>query len=249
MSALLIGSLTIVGTGIRFAAQTTPEAKAAIEAADEVLHLGGEVIGDDWLGTLYCNAHSLAPLYAGGVGRGDPRSVVYRTMADHILDRVRAGNDVCVALYGHPMLFATPARLAAEQAEEEGYQVRVLPGISAVDCLFADLRFDPGRSGCQSYEAGRFLEHHPVVEPTAALILWQIGALGTIHAVTGPPGRGEVVDLTNLLLQIYPPDHEIVLYRASEYAAFEPRIDRLRLRALPDADIDPMSTLFIPPLG
>jgi uncharacterized protein YabN with tetrapyrrole methylase and pyrophosphatase domain len=241
------GSLNVVGAGIRFSAQTTPEARHAIETADVVVHLGGEPIGDDWLGSLNADSRSLAPIYATGVERGDARSQIYEEMADSILDLVRAGKDVCVALYGHPMVFATPARLAVEQAEAEGYAVRVLPGISAVDCLLADLRFDPGRTGIQSYEATRFLERNPHIEPTAALVLWQIGALGNDHAVIGPPNRGSVVQLIKRLLEIYPLDHEVVLYRASEYAAFEARIDRLPFRDLPDADIDPMATLFVPP--
>ena len=55
--------------------------------------------------------------------------------------------------------------------------------------------------------------------------------------------------LTDRLLQTYPPGHEITIYRASEYAAFEPHIGRVPLRDLPTADIDPMATLFIPPMG
>jgi len=243
------GSITIVGTGIKFAAQTTPEAKAAIEAADVVVHLGAEPIADEWLTALNVSTRSLSRLYDAGVERGEPRLQIYEAMANDILESVRTGNHVCVALYGHPMVFATPARLAVERAEVEGYPVRVLPGISAVDCLLADLRFDPGRTGIQSYEANQFLDRNPTVEPAAALVLWQIGALGNDHAVTGPPDRDSVVDLANRLLEIYPPDHEVVLYRASEYAAFEGTIDRSPLRDLPNAAIDPMATLFIPPVG
>jgi uncharacterized protein YabN with tetrapyrrole methylase and pyrophosphatase domain len=219
----------------------------AIERAEVVVHLGGEPIGDEWLSSISANSRSLAPLYDAGVERGEPRAQIYEAMADSILELVKGGSKVCVALYGHPMVFATPARLAVEQAEEEGYTVRVLPGISAVDCLLADLRFDPGRSGIQSYEATRFLELHPSLEVSAALILWQVGALGTDHAVTGPPRHETVEELTQRLLEIYRPDQQVVLYRASEYAAFEAQIDRLPLRGLPDADIDPMATLFIPP--
>jgi uncharacterized protein YabN with tetrapyrrole methylase and pyrophosphatase domain len=243
------GSLTIVGTGIKFAVQTPPEARAAIETSDEVLFLCSEPAGDNWLTTLNAHARSLAPIYEAGVDRGETRSLIYEAMADQIMQQVHAGHDVCVALYGHPMVLATPARLAAERAGSEGYRVRVLPGISAVDCLLADLQFDPGRSGMQSYEAARFLQRQPAIEPSAALILWQVGAVGTDHAVTGPPGAEMLAALTDRLLQTYPPGHEITIYRASEYAAFEPHIGRVSLRDLPTADIDPMATLFIPPLG
>jgi uncharacterized protein YabN with tetrapyrrole methylase and pyrophosphatase domain len=243
------GSLAIVGTGIRFAAQTTPEALAAIERADVVLYLGGESVADEWIAGLNEHTESLAPLYTDRMERGDRRTDAYRAMADHVLERVREGHKVCLALYGHPMLFATPAVLAARDAEAEGFPVRVLPGVSAEDCLLADLRFDPGTTGRLSYEATHFLRDGLAVEPTAALVLWQIGAVGNDHAVTGAPDPAAVARLTERLLATYPEDHEVVLYRASEYVIFEPRIDRLRLADLPSAEIDPMATLFVPPLG
>jgi hypothetical protein len=39
------------------------------------------------------------------------------------------------------------------RSSTDGFDAVMLPGISAEDCLFADLGIDPGMIGCQSFEA------------------------------------------------------------------------------------------------
>ena len=49
----------------------------------------------------------------------------------------------------------------------EGFNAQMLAGISAEDCLFADLGLDPGKNGCQSFEATDFLIRRRQFEPTS----------------------------------------------------------------------------------
>ena len=99
-------------------------------------------------------------------------------MAEAILEPVRAGKRVCAAFYGHPGVFVLPSHEAIARARAEGFDATMLPGVSAEDCLVADLGVDPARNGLQSYEAGDFLRRRPAIEPTTALVLWQIGVVG-----------------------------------------------------------------------
>ena len=59
--------------------------------------------------------------------------------------------------YGHPGIFAWSPHKVIKVARAEGYQAHMEPGISAEDCLYADLGIDPGRCGCQHYEASQLL--------------------------------------------------------------------------------------------
>ncbi|HHF7375804.1 hypothetical protein [Legionella bozemanae] len=36
-------------------------------------------------------------------------------------------------------------------------KIEILPGISSLDCLFCDLRVDPGSCGIQAYESTEFI--------------------------------------------------------------------------------------------
>jgi hypothetical protein len=121
------------------------------------------------------------------------------------------------------------------------------PGISAGDCLYADLGIDPGRFGCQHFEASQLLLFERRIDPTAYLVLWQVGLVGDRSLArfhTGPAYRQVLVDL---LAQDYPLDHEVIIYRGATLPIEKPRIRRVALRDLPDAPLTAEETVVLPP--
>jgi uncharacterized protein YabN with tetrapyrrole methylase and pyrophosphatase domain len=236
------GSLTVVGTGIQLASQVTPQARAAIERADEVLYLVADPLTAVWIERLNPNARSLDRHYEPGRDRAE----TYAAIVEETLGSVRAGRRVCVAFYGHPGVFVDPGHEAVGRAREEGFPARMLPAVSAEDCLVADLGLDPGELGCQSYEATAFLVYRFRVEPSALLILWQIGFLGQVATTTDPAPLPLDV-LVERLAEHYPEEHEVVVYEAAVYPILEPHVERLPLAGLRDAEVPPMATLVVPP--
>src|SRR2546425_6875249 len=53
------GSLNIIGTGHRIAAQVTPEALACVKRADRLFYLVSDPVSEAWLGDLHPHAFSL----------------------------------------------------------------------------------------------------------------------------------------------------------------------------------------------
>jgi hypothetical protein len=168
-------------------------------------------------------------------------------MTEAILEPVRAGKRVCAAFYGHPGVFVLPSHEAIARARAEGFAATMLPGVSAEDCLVADLGVDPAVNGLQSYEASDFLRRRPALEPTAALVLWQIGVVGaaTHSASASPPALSELVEL---LLERYPAGHAAVVYEASSYPGIAPLVRNVRLDELGADAVNPASTLYVPPV-
>jgi hypothetical protein len=124
----------------------------------------------------------------------------------------------------------------------------MLPGISAEDCLFADLGVDPVDNGCQSYEATDFLAYRRRIDPTSALILWQVGLLGEPSLPKPGGSRPERLKrLTTTLLRHYTVTHRVVLYEAAQFPFCKPRIKRIPLGKLPATRVGAMMTLYIPP--
>jgi uncharacterized protein YabN with tetrapyrrole methylase and pyrophosphatase domain len=236
------GSLIVVGTGIRAGIQLTDEARDAIEHADEVLFLVAEPVAAGVVRRLNPRARTLDHLYEPGV----ERRRTYEAMVEEIMAPVRNGLSVCAAFYGHPGVFGTPGHAAVRQARAEGYAAVMLPGISAEDCLFADLGIDPGTSGCQTYEATRFLVQRPAIDTGAVLVLWQVSVLGRSDCVTEP-------DLTQLpllverLLELYSPDHEVIAYEASPYPVADAKVRRVPLASLAAADVPWLATIVLAP--
>lgn len=238
------GSLVVVGTGIQFGNHTTQEARREIEQAEKVLFLFADPAPEPWITRLNPSAESLDRFYALGKSRDE----TYSDVVDEVLAWVRRGLRVCAVFYGHPGVFVTPSHAAIARARREGFSARMLPGVSAEDCLFADLGVDPGDAGCQSFEATRFLLYHRNFDTTIPLVLWQVATVGERGGAVEPSRRGLRV-LVDWLGARYGLDHEVVLYQASPYSICEPTIHRLFLRDVESAEMDGMATLFVPPKG
>lgn len=236
------GSLTVVGTGIRLGAHLTREARLLLGAADVVLSLVAEPVMQSVLEDLNPETHSLRGFYE----LGESRAEAYQAMADEILRHVRDGKNVVAAFYGHPGVFVAPSHEAIRMARAEGYEATMLPGISAEDCLFADLGVDPASSGCQSYEATDFLVHRRRIDPSAALVLWQIGTVGVVVAAATTQASGLGV-LVEALLEHYPPEHQVTVYEASPYPGFDPLVLTIGLGELSAEHVTGLSTLYVPP--
>lgn len=240
------GSLTIVGTGFVAAGHMTLEALGHVRGASRLFYLVSDPVTAYWLRSQNAAAESLDDAYAPG----RPRERTYAEMVDRMLAPVREGKRVCAAFYGHPGVFVDPSHEAIRRARAEGYRARMLPGISAEDCLFADLGLDPGEIGCQSFEATDFLAHRRRYDARTLLVLWQVGAIGVLTFRSGMlwSRRGLRV-LTEELLRRYAPDHEVVVYEASSYPVYPARMERLPLSTLPRAAVTLATTLVVPPHG
>lgn len=95
-----------------------------------------------------------------------------------MLKDVRAGFNVLGIFYGHPGVFVSPSHRAIAIARDEGFQAKMLPGVSAEDYMFADLGFDPAVPGCMSQEATGILVHNWKLDTSIHNIIWQVGSVG-----------------------------------------------------------------------
>lgn len=239
------GTLTIVGTGIRVISEVTLEARALMEGADKLLYLVADPVTESWITKLNSTAETLQGFYA----EGKDRQQTYLEMVDRIMSCLFGGGNVVVALYGHPGVFVYPSHEAIKRARLAGHKARMLPGISAEDCLFADLGIDPADNGCRSYEASEFLLCSRQVDVTTSLILWQIGAIGELGYRTDRMFNQQGLEvLIEVLSHSYGLDHEVTVYEANQYQVCEPIIHNTPLRHLCSAGISPISTLYVPAL-
>lgn len=237
--------LVIAGTGIRFYGQITIEAKNHIEKAEKLLYLVNEPVTEEWLCRANHTAESLAPLYH----QPGLRRPIYEQIAAYIVSVLDTGVNVCAVFYGHPGIFALPPHLAIRKARAAGYAAEMLPGVSAEDCLFADIGIDPGDRGCQSFEATDFLVRSRIWDPASHLILWQVGGVGNLTMEDDPkkPDRQKV--LAGHLARQYPMDHRVAVYEASLYPSVPPRIEWCPLDQLHRTRTSNISTLYVPPLA
>lgn len=235
--------LIVVGTGIRAVGQLTVEAIAWIKSADKVLYVTTDPVAEAAIGRLNPDgAESLMRFY----GENKLRNETYREIIDTVMGYLRAGLRVCYVAYGHPGVFAVSTHAVVQLARREGFKARMLPAISAEDCLFADLGVDPV-GGCCAFEATDFLLNHRGVDPSAHLILWQVGGLGdATYKAYHYEIRG-LAQLARKLMSYYGPQHTVTLYEAPQYPGVQPLIRSGALHLLPQGAPTPNSTLYVPP--
>jgi hypothetical protein len=237
------GSLSCVGLGMTLGSHLTPLARSHIEQADVVFAGLSDAVVELWLQRMHPDVRSLQPYYR----EGKSRLKTYRQWVELMMAELRAGQRVCGVFYGHPGIFAWSPHKVIEAARAEGYEARMEPGISAEDCLYADLGIDPGRFGCQHFEASQLLFYQRRIDPAGYLVLWQVGLVGDRSLArfqTGPAYRQVLVDL---LGNDYPLDHEVLIYRGATLPIEQPRIRRVILRDLPHVPLTAEETVVLPP--
>jgi len=229
--------------GMTLGSHLTPLARSHIEQADVVFAALSDHVVEKWLERMHPDVRSLQPYYQ----EGKPRIKTYREWVEVMMTEVRAGQRVCAVFYGHPGIFAWSPHKAIETALAEGFEAHMEPGVSAEDCLYADLGIDPGRFGCQHFEASQLLFYERRIDTGGYLVLWQVGLVGDWSMTrfhTGPAYRQVLVDR---LGQDYPLDHEVIIYRGATLPIDKPRIRRAALRDLPDVMLTTEETVILPP--
>ncbi|TQV77566.1 hypothetical protein FLL45_02690 [Aliikangiella marina] len=226
-------------------AHITPAAKDHILNADVCFLAASDSLVELWIKELHPNVRSLQSYYASNKSRKD----TYREMIEVVLSEVFAGKRVCGIFYGHPGVFAYAPHEIVKRIRAKGGKAIMEPGISAEDCLIADLGLDPGKYGCQQFEASQFLFYDRMIDPSATLILWQIALVGDLSFGCEATSSQCRQVLLEELYKIYPENHKVTLYEAMTLPIGEPRIDVIPLSSLVDVKLNDYTTLVVPPLS
>lgn len=238
--------LVIIGTGISIVGQMTTESLSWIQRAECFLYAANDPISEHIVRNINKGipTESLNKLYQPGIHRMD----IYIEMVEQIMKNVRAGYKTVVAFYGHPAVFAYATHKSIAMAQAEGFRAKMLPGISAQDCLFADLAIDPCDFGCNTLEATDFLLSRRPIDTSAYLLLWQIGTLAfNDYDPSGKYDKRAMPLLIEKLSRLYAPDHEVILYQASTIMGGEPVIKKSLIADLLENEVSVGCTLCIPP--
>lgn len=237
------GQLVCIGTGMTLGAHLTPLSLSYLQQADVVFALMSHGVVEQWIQSLHPDVRSLQPYYQ----EGTDRRISYQRMIDAMLSEVRRGKKVVGAFYGHPGVFAYVPHQAILLAKQQGYSAWMEPGISAEACLIADLAIDPGRYGAQHYEATQWMIYQRQTDPTAYLMLWQVGVAGDLTTARFGTTEMRLQLLVDKLRQYYPADHQVILYEACTLPIGKPRTEYVALSELARCEIHLHTTLVIPP--
>ena len=239
------GKLIIIGSGISAVSHLTLEAISFIKNADIVFYNVADPATELYIKDLNKNSIDLYEWYDDN----KPRDETYVQMAELMLQQVRNGKNTVGIFYGNAAIFATPTHRAIEIAKKEGYEAKILPGISSLDCLFGDLNVDPA-DGCQIFEATDLLVRNRTINIDQSAIILQVGAVGNFRFNFEKMNNDKFDIFVDFLMTSYGNDHEIIHYIASIYPFQQPFIERVKISELKNyrEKITGISTFYIPRL-
>lgn len=238
--------ITVAGLGIVGSHQITREAEHAIRRANRTFVIESGYGITDYIKTLCRETKSLGSLYE----KGKSRLPTYHKMAAEVLDAALTSSPVCLAVYGHPLIYCYPTTLIKRAAPHLNLTVEVMPGISAFDTLLVDLGTDIAFDGIQMYEATDLLLRKRPVQSDVTCIIWQATIVGD---PTYPEKRHDIEQFQPLqehLLKFYPPDHRTTLVMSRTFPLLKSIVRKFPMRELADElqRAPQVGTLYVPPL-
>ncbi len=247
-----MSKLFIVGCGIKFLSHLTLEIQSLIQKSDCVIFLANDPAMKKWICDNSIKAVSLDSIYFSF----KDRKQAYQAISKEVINITKENKNSCFVIYGHPFFLTSSSTQIIKDIQENSLDidVKVLPGISSLDCLLCDLRVDPGLGGLQAFESTEFINKNYTINTNSHLILWQIGVIGinTIiddeRILNHHPNRLDALrKIKERLLTWYEKEHSIVLYKASMYSPlpFE-RVD-IPINQLDTVNIHRLATAYIPP--
>lgn len=238
--------LVIAGLGIKLASHITHEVKLAICDAEKVFFISFHELMDIYIKKLNSSAESLNYLYQNEKSR----QATYLAMKEKVVHAViNQRKKVCFVFYGHPCVFATPGNLAIEELRKKNYPYAVLPGISALDCIFSDLFID-SHLGYACFESTELVMNKRILDTSLYIILWQpalFNNFSTINSLTIKEKIKNFQHLVNYLLKFYSPDQKIIIYSAAMYPGQESIIKKRHLSDISYIDLSIECSLIISP--
>lgn len=234
------GSLCVVGVGIGFARHVPPQIVSIIETADAVLYQVADPATAAWLHELNETARSLS---RPPPAQDTLAEEIYESMAQRVIETLAAAQRVVLVSYGHPAVCQHATHRAVELARAAGYEVTMLPAVSAFDCMLADLGVDPSL-GCVMYDATALVLSNLPLDPRLDLVLWQIGVFANPYY---KGARRVPVDLlVERLAAVYGDRHRATVYSAPLLPTCSPRIELVTIDALTSVALDERCLLYIP---
>lgn len=240
------GQLTIIGSGIESMGFSLGDEKL-IKEADKVFYCVADPVTVAWLNKVRPDALDLYVLYDDH----KVRYVTYMQMTEAQLYYVRKGMTVVVIFYGHPGIFVLSTHRAIAIAKREGHEAIMKAGVSALDCLCADLGVDPAHPGMQTHEATDMILRQRKPDTSLHVVLWQVGLIGEMGFRRQGYINSNFSVFIDYLQGFYGKDYVITHYIASRYPTLKPVIEKYKLSNLHRPEIQTkitgLSTFYLAP--
>jgi uncharacterized protein YabN with tetrapyrrole methylase and pyrophosphatase domain len=239
--------LYIIGAGVAFPHHLTLQ---AIESLSSSVCICTN-IPNEYLDRLPSNigskCKSLWPLYRESRIRAEN----YRDVREAVVREVETNRPTAWLTPGHPLVFDSVSTDLLKIAATRRWNTCVVPGISSIDTLLADIQYDPA-NGITIHDATSIVYRNVPLATSVPLLLLQIGSFFSEHAhLTLKENVLNLTPLRNYLVQYFPNNHECVIVHSAPNVALLPELTWTTVDRLPSLQAQDYAgaNLFIPAIG
>jgi uncharacterized protein YabN with tetrapyrrole methylase and pyrophosphatase domain len=173
----------------------------------------------------------------------------YTDVADIVFDATSAERPVGWLTNGHPMIFDSVSQTLLKKCSASGTTLSIVPAISCLDTIFAQLGYDPA-DGLFIFEAAAAVEQDIALNSRFAACLLQPSAFGSSVAHYNTEWLPDLRPLGTYLGRFYGREHRCALVRSLSQAGSS-SITWRTLATLHEITFAQVagSTLFVPSLN
>jgi precorrin-6B methylase 1 len=237
--------LYLVGAGVSFPEHLTLQSVKVLSSCNVIRsNLPAEDLAR-LPAAISAKCESLWPLYQESRNRTANYDDVTREVVQAALDL----SPIAWLTPGHPLIFDSVSQALLQIGQERGWQVIVVPAVSSIDTVCADIGYDPA-NGLIVHEAMGAVQQKLQLIPAVATLLLQPSAFGSELAHYTETFQPDLSPLRAYLLQFYPPDFRCAFVRSHSLHGGMAQIRWFEIGAVHQASFLDVagSTLFIPPL-
>jgi uncharacterized protein YabN with tetrapyrrole methylase and pyrophosphatase domain len=240
--------LFVIGLGIAVPNHVTIQASEAMARCTELYSLVQEPAH------LWVPSHTLQKIKVFNIlewyVEGSIRIQNYEYVAASVFSAIGNDGSVGYVTYGNPMAFDRVAQNLLELCRNAGFHVQVVPGISSIDTVLCDLKFDMAPA-MQVFEASWLVACQIQPRLDIPVLLMQVGTFGSLRThYTRRQDGSSLTELINYLGKLYPLSHPTYLVRSTAQKDYESGICKVPLDSLCGVTSEELSgaSLYIPAL-
>jgi len=234
----------LLGAGVEFPGQVTAQTLEILgkcrKIYTNITEQGLQGLPDDILSKCV----SLWPLYQDGRLRREN----YADVTAAILAAGERETPIGWLTPGHPTVFDSVTQLLIEAGKERGWAVHVIPAISCIDTILADVGYDPA-NGLLIHDTTSLVMMEFPLTPGIALLLLQPSTFQTDRAFLKNVQSGpDLAALSAYFLEVYPPDHHYAFVSSSTHTGGRAQVTWGKLSEMASAPFRTVggASLFVP---
>lgn len=237
--------LYLVGAGVAFPEHLTVE---TIEILTMCKHIGTNLPEETLVGLpqdLRDKCVSLWSLYQDGRIRTENYSDVFQA----IIELVEVDTPIAWLTPGHPIIFDSVSASLLTEGKRRGWNVRVIPAISSIDTMLAELGYDPAH-GMLIHEATGLVRRNIPVTQSVALMLLQPAVFDVnVAIISGDSAGPDLSPLRDYLCKFHSTEHRCAFIRSASKLGERDLVTWINLGDLSSVPYQLVagSTLFVPP--